>query len=329
MPIDASHQLGPDLSPKSEKQVEIDRLSGFPEIPDAPEPEDADAGVLLSDRIVSFCQKYKMIHPFYSDDDHLKAASYELGVGDRYFLRGQHYKLESGDALTIEPFDVAIIQTLETLNLPRFLIARWNLRIRWVYKGLLWVGAPQVDPGFRGFLSFPLYNLSNKPVRIPHGERIAAMDFVMTTPVSPNSKGYPWASRTRMVFSDYEKDQLESALATLARDKIQAFEQEVKRLGTDVQQDTKETRSQLGTIQSRVDNYTILTFTIIAVLFAALGLALSRSPEASLVCASVILSVQGFASSPSCSNMVGNCRRASPRRFSSRHAISNVKSDSR
>src|SRR2546428_520812 len=144
MPIDIRHQLGPDLGTKSERQVEIDRLSSFPNIPDRPDREDADSGVLLSDRIVKFCEKYKMIYPFFSDDEHLKAASYELGVGDWYGLRGRQYRLGPGESLTIEPFDVAIIQTLETLNLPRFLIARWNLRIRWVYKGLLWVGAPQV-----------------------------------------------------------------------------------------------------------------------------------------------------------------------------------------
>ena len=175
-------QLVENLGPKSDRDVEIDRLSAFPDIPDQPDLEDEAPGVLLSERIARFYHKYKMIYPF--TPDKLKAASYELSVGDWYGMRGRSFRLEPGKNFTLDPFEVAIIQTLETLNLPRFLIARWNLRIAWVYKGLLWVGAPQVDPGFRGFLCFPLYNLSNQPRSIQHGQPIAAIDFEMTTPVS-------------------------------------------------------------------------------------------------------------------------------------------------
>ncbi len=287
-------QLVENLGPKSDRDVEIDRLSAFPDIPDQPDLEDEAQGVLLSERIARFYHKYKMIYPF--TPDKLKAASYELSVGDWYGMRGRSFRLEPGKNFTLDPFEVAIIQTLETLNLPRFLIARWNLRIAWVYKGLLWVGAPQVDPGFRGFLCFPLYNLSNQPRSIQHGQPIAAIDFEMTTPVSPNSMRYPWASRTRMVFSDYEKDQLESALVTEASNKIKQFEQTTK----DIENQVREARSrlqqvqgdvanQLNSVQTRVDNYTILTFTIIAVLFAALGLALSRSPETSFWSSSALI----------------------------------------
>jgi len=294
------------LLPKSASDVERTRLSNFPDIPDKPEDEDMTSGVLLSERIENLSTKYKMIFPL--NKEHLKPASYELSVGDYYSSAGVTHTLKRGDTFEIAPFDVVLIQTLETLNLPRFLIARWNIRIKWAYKGLLWVGAPQVDPGFRGFLSCPLYNLSNKPVLLAHGDAIAAMDFVMTTPVSPQSKRYPWQTRTRMVFSDYERDRLESALLTEAARKISEMEKKNLELETDLavaRQSLEQIHHQLGDdvariqsevtsktddakqrietsvsgIQNRIDNYTARTLTVLAVLFAALGLAVSRSPD--------------------------------------------------
>ena len=302
--VDAS-----ELLPRSPKEIELERLRKFPSAPDEPEEEDRTLGVLLSDRIERLCDKYKMIHPL--NKEHLKPASYELSVGDLFSKSGVTFTLKPGESFAIEPFDVVLIQTLETLNLPPFLIARWNIRIKWAYRGLLWVGAPQVDPGFRGFLSCPIYNLSNKAVTLSHGEPIAAMDFVMTTPfVTGKSLHYEWDKRTRLLFTDYEKDKLESALLTEAANKLKLMEgktwqleiglSEARANVTAIQQEvttgianltaelttkTEATREKIDTnasgIQTRIDSYTGRTLTVLAVLFAALGLAVSRTPEMS------------------------------------------------
>src|ERR1051326_736254 len=209
-PEQRAHSAASNLDPRPQ-EMEKERLRRFPAIPSTPTNEDRiGQGVLLSDQIKRLIDNYKMIDPF--NEDNLKAASYELSVGAKYGRGGKTYSLEENGQLTIEPFDVVIIQTRETLNLPPFLIARWNIRIRWAYKGLLWVGAPQVDPGFKGLLACPLYNLSSNPVTLSYGDAVAAMDFVTTTAVTKDSKPYPWDTRTRIVFEDYEKDGLESAL---------------------------------------------------------------------------------------------------------------------
>src|SRR5262249_22122743 len=111
------------------QKMEIDRLSRLPEIPDTPDDEDVSPGVLLSERIERLCVKYKMIDPF--ERKCLKPAAYELCVGSLYGREGTPFPLKEGQFLEIQPFDVVVIQTLETLNLPRFLIARWNLRVKW------------------------------------------------------------------------------------------------------------------------------------------------------------------------------------------------------
>jgi hypothetical protein len=48
---------------------------------------------------------------------------------------------------------------------------------------------PQVEPGYKGYLSCPLYNLTNRPIRIRRGDEFATIDFERTTDFC---KGKPW-----------------------------------------------------------------------------------------------------------------------------------------
>src|SRR5271169_2493820 len=139
-------------------------------------------GVLLNDAIEGCALDFGLISPF--SRDHLKPANYKLRIGDEYAIKGQVKQLSDKpgqNELTIEPFDVAVIKTLETLNMPSFLIARWNIRVQLAYEGLLWVGGPQVDAGYVGYLFCPIYNLSDKPVTLKYGDYIAVIDFVKTS----------------------------------------------------------------------------------------------------------------------------------------------------
>lgn len=268
-----------DLNPKTPQQIETERLSKFP---DAPYHAWPTGGVLLSDEIERYAREYNLLYPFRKEN--LKPAAYELRVGNQYSSGGKTYKLTSGQKLQIPPFEVAIVETLETINMPKFLIGRWNIRTRWAYKGLLWVGGPQVDAGFRGYLACPLYNLSNTNFEIEHGEPIAVIDFVTTTKPSSHSLPYNWAGRSRAVFADYEPDLLQSALVTEAANKLKKLDVIVE----DTQRSLKTSSDKIDSIQTRVDGYIVTTFTIIAILFAALGF-LSRSPETSFLSPPAIL----------------------------------------
>lgn len=57
----------------------------------------------------------------------------------------------------------------------------FNLRVDWVYKGALLGTGPQVEPGFRGKLSCPLYNLTNRSHTITRKDEFATIDFERTT----------------------------------------------------------------------------------------------------------------------------------------------------
>lgn len=158
-------------------------------------------GVLLSDEIESYVKSCKLIYPFKKEN--LKPAAYKLTIGDEYSVGGEirHLTDDPSDMIRIPAFQVAVIKTAETLNLPRFMIARWNIRVHMAYEGLLWVGGPQVDAGWVGHLFCPIYNLSSNEVTLRIGEGIATIDFVKTTPFTPGGKCVEYERPQTMLFS--------------------------------------------------------------------------------------------------------------------------------
>ncbi len=239
-------------------EEEIRRLSAY-ECLEADPKSQIPPGVLLSDEIEHCVALFKMIEPF--DRDNLKPAAYELTVGDQFSLGGRISSLAKGDKIRIPAFQVVIIKTAETLNLPRFLIARWNIRVKWAYEGLLWVGGPQVDPGWVGQLPCPIYNLSNKEVEIEWGEPIAVMDFVTTTPFRKGSSKEYNRLPKRPLFEDYNT-KLQSALFTEVGQKIKILE------------------DQADKVESQVNTFIGVTITVFTVLFAVLALFVSPQDKA-------------------------------------------------
>lgn len=179
-------------------------------------------GVLLSDEIERYVDEFGLISDF--NKKNLKPASYDLSLGDEYRLGGKPRFLNKEKRyLTIPPYEVAIVKTLEKLKMPKNLIGRWNLRISYVYKGLLWVGGPQVDPGFEGHLYCPLYNLSTRPVILEYEEPFATIDFIKTTPFI-ESKSKLFEPKRKDAMSEY--DSLESA----PKDTIERVERTRRRM---------------------------------------------------------------------------------------------------
>ena len=203
----------------------MDDLSKYP----CPEKDDlGTSGVLTSDEIEYYANEYKMIEHF--DPKSLKPAGYELHLGEDYAIGGKRKKLSpENPELEIPPFEVAVISTKEIINLPRFIIARWNLRVRKVYEGLLWTGGPQVDPGWLGRLFCPIYNLSSEPVTLRLGEPIALIDFVKTTPFQKGkTKEYDRPPK-RKELEDYNWN-LKSALVTEAKNRMDEVENKANRV---------------------------------------------------------------------------------------------------
>lgn len=191
-----------------------------------------DGSVLLMDKIKDYCENpdIKLIYPF--NKDRLKSASYKLSLGKRYRLDTVDYELtDSNPIIFIPPHGIVMVETYEWINLPGYLIARWNLDTHKVYKGLVWVGGPQIDPGFQGHLSCPIYNLSNTVQKIKYKEPIFIIDFVHTSSFIQN-KSVLWKSDRKTyspAYAPLDEDKILSAPAETNK-KAEDATTEVRRL---------------------------------------------------------------------------------------------------
>jgi deoxycytidine triphosphate deaminase len=210
-------------------------------------------GVLVSSEIAKLAEDpmIRMISPFYRDKKRLRPAGYQLSLGENYRIGAKTKLLSAKDPyLRIKPYQVAIVETWEELNLPKNIIGRWNVSISGVYKGLLWVGGPQVDPCFKGHLYCPLYNLSTSPVTLVYREPFATIDFVRTTP----GLSVPF-HQTRRKMSDYVT-MLESA--------------------------PEDTLKQVKQVRRRVQIFETTMLTTMGVIIAALAILAGSSAEPNL-----------------------------------------------
>ena len=216
--------------------------------------------ILLSDQIEYYIKKLNppLLHNPCEEkisakelDDCLDAASYKLRLGNEAHVGGRWRRISKEEPLVIPAHQVAVVKTYEFVNLPRFLIARWNLRVKWVYEGLLWVGGPQVDPGWQGELYCPIYNLAEREVVIPYKERFFTMDFSRTTPYreTDSTTGYesiPHKGDARAkTLQGHDIHRLRSA--------------------------PFESLQQLASLGTRVNSFNNFTFLVLAVMIAAIG----------------------------------------------------------
>jgi deoxycytidine triphosphate deaminase len=150
-------------------------------------------GVLLSDRIGFYVDKVRLIEPF--TDANLGPASYDLTLGAECWY-AEHLKdtgqakriLSPGERLILRPNSITFVSTREILNLPFYLVARFNLKLRFLHEGLLLGAGPQIDPGFRGRLSCPIHNISSEKISLSSGETFAVIEFHKTSPFAQQER---------------------------------------------------------------------------------------------------------------------------------------------
>jgi deoxycytidine triphosphate deaminase len=140
-------------------------------------------GMLLSNQIHRFCTEARLLISENYTETRLQPAAYTLTIGSKYVdSNGKGGVLsKKNPSFVMEENSIVYVSTAESLDLPYYIAARFNLRVTWVYKGILLGTGPQVEPGFRGPLSCPLFNLTNRPVTITLGQEFATIDFERTT----------------------------------------------------------------------------------------------------------------------------------------------------
>jgi deoxycytidine triphosphate deaminase len=147
-------------------------------------------GVLLNDEIKKLIDNWRLIED--ADADQIQPASYDARIGTGYYQDG---KLQEMDAvrnpwIEVPSNDMVLVSTWETFNMPNNIVARYYLRQGLTWKGLVLLGAGQIDPGYHGKIFGLLYNFSRNAVRIGCKEHIFTVEFCYTTRPTGHSRAY-------------------------------------------------------------------------------------------------------------------------------------------
>ena len=129
----------------------------------------------------------------------LKGASYTMTPDpDEGWMVDENNKLvklkvtedPSGLHFVVPRHSLVFIRLKQRLRVPYYMIGRHNLKIRYVYQGLLLGTGPQVDPGFVGKLYIPLHNFTTSDVNVYLNDSFVSIDFARTPPLCFD-KGVP------------------------------------------------------------------------------------------------------------------------------------------
>ena len=86
-------------------------------------------------------------------------------------------KLSDGEAFTIPPGQFAFLLTEEVVSVPADALAFISIRAKTKFRGLLNVSGFHVDPGYRGQLTFSVFNAGPVPVHLKRGQPIFLIWF--------------------------------------------------------------------------------------------------------------------------------------------------------
>jgi dCTP deaminase len=110
----------------------------------------------------------------------IDCAAYTLRIGPEYYVtptdrtpdpKSRSLKLlQEGEAFAIPPGQFAYLQTDEIVSVPPDALAFISIRARVKWKGLINVSGFHVDPGFRGRLTFAVFNAGPSPIHLRRGE---------------------------------------------------------------------------------------------------------------------------------------------------------------
>ena len=135
--------------------------------------------VLVDKEIRKLVEERELITNF--AEQSLEGASYDMRVGPEYIKQGKIEPLDHGHPnLILQPGEFVLLRSLEELNMPLNLIGHNGIMSPWAKRGLVSLFSPQIDPGFSGFLTVPVFNAGDAPITIAYHDKMFTVEFVRT-----------------------------------------------------------------------------------------------------------------------------------------------------
>lgn len=168
-----------------EAQKRFDRTRRRDPLPDVP------SSLLNTADLLDYVAATGMIYPFTLPeplDRRLKPASCAIPFAGRAmaWIPGRKRpgkvepldrELKPGQKLRLPRNSIVYITLQPYFRFPDYLAGRYNLAITQIYRGLLVGTGPLVDPGFEGYLSVPVHNLTAGDYELTAGDPLVWMEF--------------------------------------------------------------------------------------------------------------------------------------------------------
>jgi len=121
--------------------------------------------------------------------NNIKPASYDLRLGNEIWENGKRKELNDDcPAISIQPYSYIIAISEEKAYFPKFITARFDLKVSLFLDGVILSAAPQIEPGYSdGKICSLLFNASDRPVSLKRGDHFATLEFSTTSYIT---KGY-------------------------------------------------------------------------------------------------------------------------------------------
>jgi deoxycytidine triphosphate deaminase len=145
--------------------------------------------VLADTEILRFVNSEGLIEDF--EAECLEGASYDMRLGHDYMIGGTVLVLnDNNPSYSLQPGEFVILTSLERLKMPLNLVAHNGIMSPLARLGLVSLFSPQIDPGFEGILTVPVFNVGDAPISLQRYDRMFTVEFVHTgTPAS-----YGWST---------------------------------------------------------------------------------------------------------------------------------------
>ncbi|NKC11843.1 MAG: deoxycytidine triphosphate deaminase [Gammaproteobacteria bacterium] len=124
-----------------------------------------------------------LVEPFATE--RVDCAAYTLAIGAELYVSPSDQSpeptavtirtLTEGEAFTVPPGQFAFLVTQETVTVPDDAIAFMSIRTKVKFRGLVNVSGFHVDPGYRGQLTFAVFNSGPVPIHLKRGQPIFMM----------------------------------------------------------------------------------------------------------------------------------------------------------
>lgn len=172
-------------------------------------------GFWSSETIEERIRKEKLIRPFVMSN--LQNASYELSVGDEYFITSNgnvKIPLSPKQQFSIPPGQFALLITKEVVRVPKDAIGLISIKAKVKFAGLINVSGFHVDPTFQGKLKFAVYNAGSEPIPITEGAPLFMIWFADLD--KPTGNVYDGEHARQHMITDDDVKKINSKMASPA-----------------------------------------------------------------------------------------------------------------